>query len=115
MSKSQRLYLLDILAYIERIETIIADGKATFFTSHMHQDAVIRNFEVIGEIIKRLDPSLTSKYPGIVWADYAGFRDVLIHQYDKVLTNIVWESTQNDLEPLRRAVYALLATLPTDD
>lgn len=114
MSESQRLYLLDLLEYIGRIETIAAAGKEAFFASTLHQDAAIRNFEVIGEIVKRLAPELTTKYPQIPWSDYAGFRDVLIHQYDKVLIDIVWESTQNDIQPLKDAAQALLDGLPDD-
>lgn len=112
MSKSQRLYLLDLLEYIGRIEAIAASGKEAFLTSILHQDAAIRNFEVIGEIVKRLAPELTAKHPHILWSDYAGFRDVLIHQYDKVLLEVVWESTQNDIQPLKDAAQALLDSLP---
>ena len=115
MSKSQRLYLLDLLEYIGRIEAIAAQGKEAFFASTLYQDAAIRNFEVIGEIVKRLEPELTAKQPQIPWSDYAGFRDVLIHQYDKVLIEIVWESTQNDIQPLKDAAQALLNSLPADD
>lgn len=39
MSKSQRLYLLDLLEYIGRIEAIAAAGKEAFFDSTIHQDA----------------------------------------------------------------------------
>lgn len=114
MSKSQKLYLLDLLEHIGRIETITLDGKDTFFASTIYQDAVIRNFEVIGEIVKRLAPELKEKQPNIMWADYAGFRDVLIHQYDRVLLDIVWESTENDIQPLKTAVQALLDGLSDD-
>ncbi len=114
MKKSQRLYLLDLLEYIGRIEAISAAGKEAFFASTVYQDAAIRSFEVIGEIVKRLAPELTAKYPQIPWSDYAGFRDVLIHQYDRVLIDIVWESTQNDIQPLKEAVQALLNSLSDD-
>lgn len=115
MSKSQRLYLRDLLECIRRIEAIAAAGRDAFFASTVYQDAAIRNFEVIGEIVKRLAPELTAKVPQIPWSDYAGFRDVLIHQYDKVLIEIVWESTQNDIQPLKEAAQTLLDSLPPDD
>jgi uncharacterized protein with HEPN domain len=115
VSKLQRLYLLDLLDYIGRIEAIAGAGKEAFFASTVHQDAAIRSFEVIGEIVKRLAPELTAKVPQIPWSDYAGFRDVLIHQYDKVLIEIVWESTQNDIQPLKNAAQVLLDSLSADD
>ncbi|MFZ4816819.1 MAG: DUF86 domain-containing protein [Phototrophicaceae bacterium] len=111
MTNKQVIYLRDILEYISRIETVAVAGRETFFTSKMHQDSIIRAFEVIGEIVKRLEPELTEQHPTVAWSEYAGFRDVLIHQYDKVLIEIVWKSVQNDLAPLRAAVEALLASI----
>jgi uncharacterized protein with HEPN domain len=83
VSKDQRLYLRDILERIDRIEETARQGEALFRQSYMHQDTIIRSFEVIGEIIKRLEPELLTQQPHIQWADYAGFRDILIHQYDQ--------------------------------
>lgn len=114
MNKDQRIYLHDILEHITRIETTAAAGEAVFRQSYMHQDSIIRSFEVIGEIVKRLSPELTKQHPTVLWADFAGFRDVLIHQYDKVIISIVWESVYTDLPPLRAAIEALLAGLPPD-
>jgi len=49
VSKDPRVYLAQILERIERIESYTAGGQATFLDDPMVQDAVIRNFEVIGE------------------------------------------------------------------
>ncbi len=78
--KDQRVYLRDILERIPRIERYIADGRDVFLQSELLQDGVIRSFEVIGEAVKRLDPALTAQRPSVTWSDFAGFRDVLIHQ-----------------------------------
>ena len=43
----------------------------------MIQDAVIRNFEIIGEATKRLSPELKSIYADVPWQQMAGLRDVL--------------------------------------
>jgi uncharacterized protein with HEPN domain len=43
------------------------------------QDAAIRNFEIVGEAVKRVSPALVAAHPEIPWADPADFRDVLIH------------------------------------
>ncbi len=47
----------------------------------MIQDAVMRNFEIIGEAAKRLTAATTSRRPETPWKRIAGFRDVLIHDY----------------------------------
>ncbi|GIK66122.1 MAG: DUF86 domain-containing protein [Chloroflexota bacterium] len=109
--KDQRVYLRDILERIARLERYIAEGRDAYMQSELLQDGVIRSFEVIGEIIKRLDPTLTSQQPSVTWSDFAGFRDVLIHQYNKIRLDLVWEFANDDLPPLKAAIEAMLQAL----
>lgn len=75
------------------------------------QDAVLRNFEVIGEAAKRLDDAYRAAHPEIPWRSLAGLRDVLIHQYEGVDLERVWAIVEGDLPGLKRAVAALLPPL----
>ncbi len=111
MSRNQRIYCHDILDRIRRIENYSAAGRAAFMQSELLQDGVIRSFEVIGEAVKRLDPDLTADYPQVTWSDFAGFRDVLIHQYHHIRPDLVWDFVQEDLPALKAAVTALLHNL----
>lgn len=77
----QRTYLMHILESIQKIEQYTADGHEEFMQNGQMQDAVVRNFEIIGEATKRLDPELLKQCPQIPWRDVAGFRDILIHDY----------------------------------
>jgi len=94
-----------------RIETYTVGGRDTFLASELLQDGVIRSFEVIGEVVKRLDPTLQAQHPDVAWSDFAGFRDVLIHQYHSVRIDLVWRFAQEDLPALKQAVAALLHDL----
>lgn len=107
--KSVREYLQDALERIERIEKVISKGKAQFLSSDVYQDAVIRNYEVIGEIVKRLPEVLLQTAPAVPWADLKGFRDFLAHNYDRVDLEIVWSAIEQ-LPTLRSAVQTLLDT-----
>ncbi len=71
-------------------------------------DAVIRNFEIIGEATKRLSPDLRAAYPNIPWQQMAGFRDVLIHDYLKVNLNRVWGVIELSLPELKTTVEEIL-------
>lgn len=63
--KSDRLYLSNIQDCIQRIESHTTEGKTKFLKTPMIQDAVIRNFEIIGEATKCLSPGLKDANPAV--------------------------------------------------
>jgi uncharacterized protein with HEPN domain len=74
--RDDRDYLRDILERLQRIRSFAQEGQAAFLESVMMQDAIIRNFEVMGEATKRLTLELRERYPQVTWRAMAGFRDV---------------------------------------
>jgi len=104
-----RLYLIHIAESIEKIEDYTRGGRDVFMDSLMAQDAVVRNFEVIGEVVKQIPGFLKEKRPDIPWRRIAGLRDVLIHQYMSVDLEAVWAIVEEDLPILKQAVTEILA------
>jgi uncharacterized protein with HEPN domain len=86
-------------------------SRDTFLQTTIVQDAVIRNFEIIGEATKRLSPEIRAAYPDVPWQQVAGFRDVLIHDYLKVNLNRVWGVIEQNLPELKATVEAILQDL----
>ena len=95
----------DDLAYIEHILDAISrikkytDGLSydEFTSSDMSQDAVIRNFEIIGEAAKNISTELILSNPKIPWKEMAGMRDKLIHDYMGVDISVIWKTCQEDV------------------
>jgi uncharacterized protein with HEPN domain len=102
------VYLDHIREAIERITAYSATGREEFFRNRMAQDAVIRNFEIIGEAVRHLSDGVKDRRPGIPWRRVAGFRNVLIHDYMNVDNKEVWNIIETHLPALRKAVEELL-------
>lgn len=86
-----------ILQYVENL------SEEDFYGNRLVQDAVIRNYEIIGEAAKNLSPEFTALHPEINWHGMAGFRDILIYRYFGVDLEQVWAVTQkNALSDLRQ-------------
>ena len=108
MIKNDQVYLEHILEAINKIETYINRlTKPEFDNNVMIQDAVIRNFEIIGEATKQISKTLTKKHPEIPWQDMAGMRDKLIHDYLDVDLEVVWKAIEVDLPLLKDLIKNL--------
>lgn len=64
-------------------------------------DAVVRNFEIIGEAANRLDPDFKTAYPEIDWKRIKGFRNRIVHDYFGIDYEIVWDIVKNNLDELK--------------
>jgi uncharacterized protein with HEPN domain len=72
--------------------------------------------EVIGEASTRLGPQFQGEHPEVPWRLITGMRNRLIHGYDQVEMDLLWETATQDLPMLLSAVEAMLqAETPGDD
>lgn len=65
------------------------------------QDAVVRNFQIIGDAVKDLSDGLRKHSPDVPWQDVARFRDRVTHDYFDVDMIKVWGIIENDLPPFK--------------
>jgi uncharacterized protein with HEPN domain len=111
VKKDPRVYMAQILECIERISKYTSGGKKVFLADRLIQDAVIRNFEIIGEAAKRVPEDYKQSHPEIPWRGLTTFRDVLIHQYEGVDLQEVWKVIERELPALKTTIQRVLPPL----
>jgi uncharacterized protein with HEPN domain len=109
MKRDYGLYVEDILNAIQNIEEY-SNGVIfeDFLKNRMLIDAIIRNFEVIGEAAKHIPVRFRNKYPDVPWKMAAGLRDKLIHEYFGVNAQVLWDTIKQDLPLLKPNIEKLL-------
>lgn len=112
--KSKRDLLTDLRDHLDKVTMFTQAGRAAFDDDEMAQFAVIRVYEVVGEIVKRLPADLRDANVQIDWRKLAGFRDFLAHNYDEIILDFIWEAIE-DVPSLRAHVEGVLASLPLED
>ncbi|MFY9973399.1 MAG: DUF86 domain-containing protein [Chromatiaceae bacterium] len=103
-AKDDRLYLVHIVESLRKILRYTRGGREAFLADEMIQDAVYRNFLVIGEATRAMDPS-------IPWRGMAGLRDVMVHQYEGVQPDLVWQIRDEQLKTLEPRILAIIERL----
>ncbi len=84
--------------------------EAQFRESELVQDALIRNFAVIGEAARHVPEGIQNEYPQVPWAKMRGMRNFVVHEYFGVDVRIVWDTTQEELPALATELEEILKT-----
>lgn len=72
-------------------------------------DAVVRNFEIIGEAANRLSDDFRILNPQIEWDRMRGFRNRIVHDYFGIDYEIVWDIIEIDLDSLIEQIKVLIS------
>src|SRR5688572_9149608 len=105
--------LWDMLYSLRTIgEYVRGKSYAEFEGDLLVQDAVVRRLTVIGEAATRLSPEARRKLAGIAWQTIIGMRNVVVHQYDKVILERIWMTATDDVPRLEQVLAGILASQP---
>ena len=106
-------YLLDILIAARRaLQFCAALTPHDFEESDLHQFAVVKALEIIGEASVKVSEQTREEHPDIPWREMAGMRNVLIHEYSRIDVGKVWETVQIDLPKLITSISPLVPPEP---
>jgi len=109
MRRSYLLYLEDILTSTNKI--LKYSGNYSYeelLKDEMRIDAIIRNFEIIGEASSNIPQEIRDKYPFIEWRNISDFRNVLAHEYFGIDYEIMWEIIRDKLPELQKGIQTIL-------
>jgi uncharacterized protein with HEPN domain len=106
-------YLEHISEAIDRCTSYLQDvpDLEAFGRNSQVQDAVVRNIEIIGEAVAKINkasPEFIKRHSDIPWQQMRAMRNVVIHEYFFVDLQIVWNTVKGDFPKLRRQIEALL-------
>ena len=105
---TSKLYIKDILDSIKNIRDYTNGLTSEEFRDRkIVIDAVVRNFEIIGEAAKNIPDNVKSLHRQIPWREMSGMRNKVIHEYFGIDLDIVWKTIQGlpGLESLLKTIY----------
>ncbi len=107
--KDFKVYLTHIADEIEFIQTNTSSlKKEDFINDPIICRAVLRSLEVIGEAVKNIPEEFRNRYPSVIWKEFAGLRDILIHKYFGVDYDMVWDVIMEEIPGLKVSIERII-------
>lgn len=105
--------LLDIVIACRYIIRFAADVDTfTFFEDKKTQFAILQQLTVIGEAVKRISAEFRDQHPEIPWRNIAGLRDNLVHEYDHIDLDTIWDVATQRIPVLLSQIEPLIPPQP---
>jgi uncharacterized protein with HEPN domain len=106
--KDTRRLLQDMLNAITAIESYSVPSYNAFLEDEKNQDAIMFNLIIMGEAAGNISREFQEKHPEIPWSSIIGTRNVIVHGYDQVKLQIVWDIIQKNLHHLKTELLSLI-------
>lgn len=106
--RDDRERLQDLLEAIERIEKYASAGRAAIYQDELVETWVVHHLMIVGEACRALSAEFRAAHPEEVWAQAAGLRNVIVHEYFGIDPEIVWGVIERDLPDLKLRVLKAL-------
>ena len=109
MSKrDDQVSLKDMLGHAcEAVELLGKTGRENLGRNRIMQLALTRLVEIVGEAANRVSPETRQQTSAIPWPQIIGMRNRLVHGYDVIDYELLWDTVTNDLAPLIAALLEI--------
>ena len=101
----------DILEAIAQIERYAVQGRAKFETDELIQSWFTRHLQIIGEAARLIPEDIRKLAPDVPWIKMIGMRHILVHDYFRIDTDIVWQVVAYELPRLKSSLLTILKNL----
>lgn len=109
MKKDNNVYLFHIRDSINKIIDYTSNINFEDFENEtIIQDALIRQFEIIGEASSKLTKDFRDKHNNIPWNRIIGMRNKLIHDYFGVEIKKLWDTVQEDIPIFKKDILKII-------
>lgn len=109
MKSSEYQTLYKMMKYIEKVEKYTFNVDYNSFSKNEEKvDATILALGQIGELVRNLNKDFIDKYSNIKWRQIKGMRNRLIHDYDGINVQIVWDTITYDIPVLKKQLNKIL-------
>ncbi len=107
--RSYILYLEDVQVSMQRIlEYVEGLQFDTFSKDYRTIDAVVRNFEIIGEAARHVPDRIKELYPYVPWMEMYYFRNKISHEYFGIDYEILWDIVTSHLQENLKQIEIIL-------
>jgi uncharacterized protein with HEPN domain len=107
--------LRDILEAIAAIDRYADRDKEGFERDELLQGWFLRHLQIIGEAARAVPPHVRALAPDVPWQKIVGMRNILVHGYFEIDTDIVWDAATRDVPALKPSIERLLRVLDQTD
>ncbi|MBN2143816.1 MAG: DUF86 domain-containing protein [Candidatus Aureabacteria bacterium] len=109
MIRNNQMFISDIVVSMNKIGDYTSGLTfESFKNNDMIIDAVVRNFQIIGEASKNLPEDIKAKYPLIPWKKMISLRNYIAHEYFGIDISIIWNIVTKNIPETKPLVIALL-------
>ncbi len=111
-TEKYKIYFLHILDAIAKLELVAnTTTKEEFLNDWLKQDAVLKNFIVIGEAISQIDEEIKLKFPEVDWRGAKSMRNFIVHKYFSVDNSFVWQTIFETIPTFKIQISNILKEL----
>ena len=103
--------LIDIQNAAKRIQRYVEGvSREALECNDEKLSAILYQITIIGEATKRLSQEFRQNYPNLPWREMAGMRDVIVHEYDQLDFDVIWNVVDSRLDELLGLIEPLIQT-----